>query len=327
MISVLGTLGPAAPVPELRKEAGGGLMEAGPHVGVSRRFAARPWGKTIRAYWQLTKGLQTALLLATAICSYLIAQRGAANPAELALGAVSLALAISGCTALNMVFDRDLDARMARTRARPLPSGRLTLRQALWFGTILTASGLALALAADPLFAALIAVGLVFDLGVYTLWLKRRTPLSIAVGGISGGIPALAGRALALGRVDTVGLLLAAAVLLWMPSHILTLTGRCTADYQAAGIPTWPSRFGPRSTRYFIALATLLNAAALFACALLLGISEGAAAVLGGLALVLLTLAVACIIRPSDTHERVLFKAASAYMLLSFVTLTFGAIL
>lgn len=289
---------------------------------------ARPQGVAgaVGDYLALTKPSQTALLLATGLCAYLISLPGAVDAGQLTAGMVSLIFAISGCTALNMVLDRDMDARMERTRSRPLPQGRLSVRQAATFGSALAAVGLALAAWQSILFALIIAAGLAIDLVVYTLWLKRRTPLSIAIGGVSGGMPALAARALVLGRVDALGLLLATAVLLWIPSHILTLATRHAADYQAAGIPCWPNRFGLRPTRYFVAVATVLNAAALFAAAIMLSVVGAALYALGGMALVLFSLAVACIVRPSDTHTFVLFKAASLYMLLSFVTLTFGAI-
>jgi len=191
----------------------------------------------LRLYWLLIKSLQTGLLLSTGLAGYLSAHTPA-HLGELVGLAASLFLAISGSTILNMWYDHDIDALMKRTHNRPLASGQITRREAFWLGLVLAAAGVGLALALDALYGLVVFAGLFFDVVVYTIWLKRRTCWSIVWGGIAGGMPILAGRVLAIGQVDLVGLLLAMAVLFWIPTHILTFSMRYHADYQAARVPT-----------------------------------------------------------------------------------------
>jgi protoheme IX farnesyltransferase len=225
-----------------------------------------------------------------------------------------------------MVIDRDIDARMDRTARRPIPSRAISPRAATTFGLLLAVPGLALAWALRPLFGLLVSAGFALDLAVYTLWLKRRTPLSILFGGISGGMPAMAGRALALGRVDAVGVLLAIGVLLWIPSHILTLATHYAREYRLAGVPVWPNVYGPRATRRTVAAASLGAAVALGTAGWLLEIHPTALIILLLMGLGLSGMALAVLIRPSERLNWRLFKAASIYMLGSFVCLTIGAV-
>ena len=150
---------------------------------------------------------------------------------------------------------------------------------------------------------------------VYTIWLKRRTPYSIIFGGIAGGMPVLAGRTLAVGGIDAVGLLLALAVILWIPTHIMTFSIRYEQDYRAAGIPTFPSAYGVATTRTLIALSSLAVGAAMVVAAVLLGMSWGYLRLLGVLSGGLLALAVGSLARPSERVYFGVFKYASVYML------------
>lgn len=283
--------------------------------------------QTARAYLALTKPPQTALLLVTGVCAYALSRPGTVAWGELLAAALALTGAIGGCTVLNMVLDRDIDARMGRTAHRPLPAGLLSVRAAVLFGLALSLLGLALSWALSPLFGLIVTMGFAIDLGVYTLWLKRRTPLSILFGGISGGMPALAGRALALGRVDLVGILLAAGVLFWIPAHILTLADHYAREYHLAGVPVWPNVYGPTATRRVIAVATLLDVAVLGAAGGWLGIHPVTLAVLMTLGAGLTGLSIALLIRPTERLNWVLFKFASLYMLGAFVCLTVGTVL
>ncbi len=276
------------------------------------------------AYLELTKPRQTGLLAVTGAGAYLLTRSPHAAPVRFLVGMAALVMAVAGCTALNMVLDRDIDARMDRTQGRPIPSGRLSAREATVFGAVLTVLGLALAWALDRPFGVVVSAGLLFDLVVYTMWLKRRTPLSVVFGGVSGGMPALAGRTLALGGFDVVGLLLAAGVVLWIPSHILTLSSHYANDYARAGVPTWGGVFGERSARRVVAVATLLASVTLTAAGIIEGIAPAALAglvVAGG---AIDVVAIVTFARPSDRSNWILFKAASVYMLTAFVCLTFG---
>jgi protoheme IX farnesyltransferase len=232
---------------------------------------------------------------------------------------LSLALAISGSTVLNMAYDADIDARMKRTCWRPLPAGQLSVREAAIFGGILSALGVGLALAMSPLYGTIILAGLFLNLVIYTLWLKRRTPFSILIGGLAGGMPVLAGRALALGRVDAVGIMLALGVLLWIPTHIMTFSMRHLDDYRSAGVPTFPAAYGFRTTRAIIAAASLAAALAMAYAAAMIGASWGLIRVLGVLGAGLLGLAFWGLVRPSERASFTLFKYASVYMFASMM--------
>jgi protoheme IX farnesyltransferase len=140
-----------------------------------------------------------------------------------------------------MWWDRDIDARMPRTQKRPTSRGEVSGGEALRLGLALSVLGVGWAVWMGALYGVVVFAGLFFDVVVYSMWLKRRTCWSIVWGGISGAMPILAGRVLAVGQVDMVGLLLAGAVLFWIPTHTLTFSMKFARDYAAAGVPTFPS--------------------------------------------------------------------------------------
>lgn len=276
-------------------------------------------GEKARAYWPLIKGLQTGLLVATGLGGYMSARCPAMNLATLACLLATLILAISGSTILNMWWDRDIDARMQRTQHRPLASGKIPAREALWVGLTLSSLGVGLALAIDLLYGLIILAGLFFDVVVYTIWLKRRTCWSIVWGGISGGMPILAGRALGLGAIDWIGVMLALAVLLWIPTHIMTFSMKYHADYRAAGVPTFPAAYGFQATRFIVAISSILAALSIGVAAYGVGMAWGYMRVLVVLSIGLLGLATSSLFRPSERVNAGLFKYASVYMLSSIL--------
>ncbi len=281
----------------------------------------------LRAYWALIKSKQTLLLLATGLAGYLSARPEAGTAAMAALMVLALFATISGTTALNMVFDRDIDVQMGRTARRPLPSGILSAREAAIFGATLVAVGLALAFWLSQPFGWVIGAGIGLDLGVYTLWLKRRSPWSIVFGGVSGGMPILAGRVLSTGRVDGLGLLLALSVLLWIPAHILTFAMKYAGDYRQACVPTWPAVYGFDSARQFIAVSNALRALSLVAAGWWLSICPWSLGLLVLSGVITVSLSVRAVLRPSEELNLRLFKFASVHMLGSMVLLTLGALL
>jgi protoheme IX farnesyltransferase len=190
-------------------------------------------------------------------------------------------------------------------------------------GLALSALGVGLAFAMDALYGLIIFAGLFFDVVVYTIWLKRRTCWSIVWGGISGGMPILAGRALGLGGLDWVGVMLSLGILFWIPTHILTFSMRYHSDYQAAGVPTFPSQYGFDFTRVIIAVSSLLAALAMGTAALGIGMEWGFLRLLGVLSAGLLVLAIATVFRPSERVNFGLFKYASLYMLSSMILMMF----
>jgi protoheme IX farnesyltransferase len=281
--------------------------------------------KSIRAkitlYWSLIKSLQTGLLLATGLAGYMTARCPVTNLQALVGLAGSLFLAISGSTILNMWYDRDIDAQMKRTAGRPIPSGKISSPEALLLGLSLSALGVGWALWLSWLYGLVVFAGLFFDVVVYTILLKRRTPWAIIWGGISGGMPILAGRVLGTGQLDWVGGLLALAVLFWIPTHIMTFSIRYFDDYQRAKIPTFPSCYGFHTTRLVIAASSLLAAIAIGLAGLGIGVTWGYLRVLIVLSAGMLFLAVGGLANPSERAFFGLFKYASLYMLSAMLLL------
>jgi protoheme IX farnesyltransferase len=272
-------------------------------------------------YWPLVKSLQTLLLLATGLAGF-ISGRCPVMSWQLLLGvSASLFLAISGSTVLNMWYDRDVDALMERTCRRPLPSGRISPRAGLIFGLVMSFLGVAWAFSLSNLYGAIVFAGLFFDVVIYTFWLKRRTAWAIVWGGIAGGMPILAGRALATGQIDWIGITLTLAVLFWIPTHILTFSMRNFDDYEAAGIPTFPSIYGFKITQLAIAISSVLAAIMMGLSAYGIGLTWGFLRLMAVLTGGLLFLAMVSIIRPSDRINFGLFKFASLYMLSAMILL------
>ena len=167
----------------------------------------------------------------------------------------------------------------------------------------------------DVRYGLVVCAGLFFDVVIYTMWLKRRTCWSILWGGIAGAIPVLSGRVLAVGRIDGIGLLLAAAILFWIPTHTLTFSLKFRDDYAAAGVPTFPSTYGEHFTRLTIATASMLAGAAMSGAAVWIGVAEGILALIIMLSGVLLFLAATVLLRPSEKTNLRLYRYASVYML------------
>ena len=275
-----------------------------------------------RLYWPLTKSLQTGLLLSTGLAGFMSARCPVMHWYDfLGLG-FSLFLAIAGSTILNMWFDRDIDAVMNRTHHRPLADGRVTPAEALRLGVVFSVLGVGLAVAMSPLYGLIVFAGLFFDVVVYTLWLKRRTCWSIVWGGISGSMPILAGRAFGTGHIDGIGILLALAVLFWIPTHILTFAMRYFDDYQAAKIPTFPSAYGLQVTRLTIAVSSVVAALSISAAGILIGMQWGFVRVLAVLSAGLMLLAAATVFRPTERVNFGLFKYASLFMLSAMILLS-----
>jgi heme o synthase len=278
-------------------------------------------GNRLRDYWPLIKSLQTGLLLSTGIAGYLSAHTRPALAILLGV-AGSLFLAISGSTILNMWYDRDIDTVMNRTHNRPLASGRVSQKEALWLGLVLSAAGIGWAVQMNPLYGLIVFAGLFFDVIVYTIWLKRRTCWSILWGGISGGMPILAGRVMALGRIDLIGVLLMLAVLFWIPTHMMTFSMRYYEDYRAARVPTFPYAYGFEATRAIIALSAIIAAACIGVAGVMIGVQAGFLRLMVVLSAGLLLLSLATVFRPSERVNFSLFKYASLYMLASMILLS-----
>jgi protoheme IX farnesyltransferase len=176
-------------------------------------------------------------------------------------------------------------------------------------------------MAMDPLYGIIVVTGLFFDVVIYTIWLKRITAWSILFGGVAGGMPVLAGRALGLGAVDWIGVLLSVGVLLWIPTHILTYSMRYYDDYRRAGLPTFPSTYGFRTTRKVITISSVLAAICMVVATFGIGMATGYLRLLAVLSCGLLLLALGSMIWPSERLNLGLFKYASVYMLSAMLLL------
>jgi len=288
-------------------------------IGMIQRFK-NFWNK----FFPLIKSLQTGLLLLTGLAGFMSARCPVLNISDLLALTGSLALAISGSTVLNMWYDRDIDAVMPRTCNRPLSTGETQPSEALVFGLILSASGIGWALFLNPLYGLIVFAGLFFDVVVYTIWLKRKTPWAILWGGISGGMPVLAGRVFGIGTVDWVGIALALGVLFWIPTHILTFSIRYHDDYQTARVPTFPGKYGFHTTRVIIAFSSVLTALSLGAASYGVGLTWGFLRLLAVLSAGLFFLAVWSLTSPSERITFGLFKYASLYMLSAMLLILFA---
>lgn len=275
-----------------------------------------------KKYLPLIKSLQTGLLLITGLAGYMSVKCPYTHWTVLLSLTGSLFLAISGSTVLNMWFDRDIDARMDRTKKRPLPSGLIQPKEALKLGLILSILGVGWALMLDPLYGLVVFAGLFFDVLIYTIWLKRRTAWSIIWGGISGGMPVLAGRVLGAGEIEWVGIALAASILFWIPTHIMTFNIRYIEDYNKAGVPTFASVYGNAATQKIIAASSVLAAIFMSISAYGVGITVGYFRIMAVLSAGLLILAIISAINPSEKLNFSLFKYASVYMLGSMVLIS-----
>ncbi len=280
----------------------------------------------LRAYWTLIKSLQTGLLLLTAMAGYATGDHVFNAPGPFLALAGSMALAIAGSTALTMALDRDLDASMPRTARRPLPLGVVSIREVIILGATLALGGIAWAWWLSLAYGVAVTAGLFINVVVYSLWLKRRSPYSILVGGLSGGMPILAGRVLAVGAADAPAWLMTLGILLWIPTHNLTLAIKYAGEYQTAGIPTFVSRFGQPVTRLVIAVSTVLDVLVMFSVGVKLSLPSGQQAVLAILGLLLIIMVALSILKPGEKLNFALYKGASIYMLGTMVILALSGL-
>jgi heme o synthase len=208
-------------------------------------------------YLALTKPKVQSLLLLTTVATMYVA--GDPPVGLVVLTCLGGYLSAGGAGAVNHYYDRDIDARMARTATRPVPSGRIAPRAALWFGLALSAASFAeLALFVNLLAACLALAGFVGYTAVYTVWLKRSTPQNIVIGGAAGAVPPLVGWAAATGGLDWTALYLFAIVFYWTPPHFWALSLLMKDEYAKVGVPMMPVVRGERETRRQILLYTLL---------------------------------------------------------------------
>lgn len=223
---------------------------------------ARDLRETIWAYVRLTKPRIVVLLLITTVPAMILAEQGWPSTWLVLATVAGGALAAGGAGALNCYFDRDIDGLMLRTRGRPLPAGQIEPERAALFGLALGGIGFLIMEAFVNLLAAFLTLGaFAFYVIVYTMLLKRTTPLNIVIGGAAGAVPPLVGWAAVTGEVGAPALVMFAIVVLWTPPHFWALSLNYSSDYERAGIPMLPVVVGQDETKRHILLHTLALAA------------------------------------------------------------------
>jgi len=219
-------------------------------------------GQILRDYFVLTKPSIMLLLLITTLPAMVLSDEGWPGFGPVLATLFGGMLAAGGAGAVNMYIDRDIDAVMRRTRNRPIPSGRVPARHALIFGmTIGIGSGPWLWVTVNASAAALAIAAFVFYVGIYSLYLKRRTVHNTVIGGVAGALPPLIGWAAITNSITIEGVLLFAIVFFWQPPHFWALAIRLERDYRSVGIPMMPVVLGERETRrqtVLYAIATVM---------------------------------------------------------------------
>ncbi|MES3108242.1 heme o synthase [Sphingomonas aurantiaca] len=279
------------------------------------------------AHWRdflaLTKPRVMTLVVFTGLCGMLAAPVDV-HPVIGFTAILCIALGAGAAGALNQWYESDIDAVMRRTAKRPLPDGRMDRQAALHFGVGLGAfSVLFMGVAVNLVAAAILTVSILFYVLVYTVWLKRRTPQNIVIGGAAGAFPPLIGWAAATGDVALLPVLLFLFVFLWTPPHFWALALFMKSDYAAAGVPMLPVVSGERTTRTQIGLYTIPMAAVA-----ILPWPLGLTGPIYGIAAVLLTgwfALLAVRVAKRTTHaddamkpEKALFKYSILYLFVMF---------
>ena len=214
---------------------------------------------TFARYLALCKPKVVLLIVFTAIVGMFLAVPGWPPLVEFVAGTVGIGLAASSAAAINHLLDQRIDAVMARTRNRPLPSGQLNVNQVLTFALVLAVLSMALLVGlVNMLTAVLTFFSLIGYAIVYTVWLKRATPQNIVIGGAAGAAPPVLGWAAVTGGVDHNALILFLIIFVWTPPHFWALAIHRRRDYAAVDIPMLPVTHGVRFTRWHIFFYTIL---------------------------------------------------------------------
>jgi protoheme IX farnesyltransferase len=283
--------------------------------------------QVLRDYVALTKPRVISLLLVTALGAMIVAAKG--WPATDVVLAVLIGgyLAAGGANAINMWFDRDIDAQMYRTRLRPIPAGRVPARNALVFGIALNVLAfLVIAGRTNLLAAGLTLTATLFYVLVYTMALKRSTPQNIVIGGAAGAFPPLIGWSAVTGHLDMTALYMFAIVFFWTPPHFWALALRLDGDYGRANVPMLPQVHGRQET----ARQILLYSIVLMAISMLPGFRGfglpyflGAAALGGGL----VAMSVATLRETGNRWARRTFTYSLLYLALLFAAMVLDALI
>ena len=211
----------------------------------------------VRDWIALLKPRVMSLVVYSGLIGLLVAP-GHLHPVLAFTAVLCIAVAAGACGAINMWYDRDIDALMRRTRNRPIPAGRIEPGAALAYGITLAAGAvIIMAIAVNFVAAAVLALSICFYVFVYTMWLKRRTPQNIVIGGAAGAFPPVIGWAAVTGSVDLMPLILFAMIFIWTPPHFWSLALFANEDYRRANVPMLPVVAGGKETRRQIMIYTI----------------------------------------------------------------------
>lgn len=289
--------------------------------------AVLPGGKTgwrgvVDDYYELTKPRIIYLLLITTYAAMVMAARGIPNLALTFWTLLGGALSSASAGAINCVWDRDIDKLMNRTKLRPVARGAISPRDALMFAAVAEIVGFgALWVFVNPLAAWLSLAGNVYYVVIYTMWLKRVTPLNIVIGGAAGAVPPLVGWAAVTGHLGSPAFALFAVIFLWTPPHFWALSLMTNTDYDKAGIPMLPNVKGIAHTKREIVVYSVILlgvSLAFFPMHVLGPCYGGCALILGG---VFVWDALKVVGDPTKRGARVLFKYSLVYLALMCVAM------
>jgi len=289
---------------------------------------AAQFNRTLRAYVSLTKPRIIVLLLVTTVPAMVVAQGGWPGWWLVAATILGGTLSAGGANAINCWYDRDIDAIMKRTRGRALVQGVIEPSHALAFGSLLGAAAFVFLWAATtPAAASLSLAALLFYVFIYTIWLKRRTPQNIVIGGAAGAFPPMVGWAAVNGDVTWASVLMFGLIFLWTPPHFWALALRLKDDYAVAGVPMLPVTHGPKATRKQILGYSIVLAASSFGLIPVadLGWIYAATAGVGGA--VFIWKAFMLWRHPETTAPMGLYKYSLIYLALVFVAMGIDAAL
>jgi heme o synthase len=284
--------------------------------------AVHPYaGAAVGDYVQLLKPRVMSLVVFTGVVG-LVAAPGHLHPVLAAVAVLCIAVGAGASGAINMWYDRDIDRVMRRTAMRPLPAGRMLPGEALGFGVVLGVGAVAvMGLAVNWVAAQLLALTIAFYVFVYTIWLKRRTPQNIVIGGAAGALPPLIGWAAVTGDIGWGAVALFAIIFFWTPPHFWALSLYRAGEYAAAGIPMLPVVAGPRETKRQMLLYTLMLWPATLA-PWLLGLAGPFYAVCAGLLSMMFTGTAIRVWRDdSERSARQMFAFSLIYLFLIFAVL------
>ncbi len=283
----------------------------------------------LKNYYELTKPKIWYLLVFTAFGSAITASYLTdtfLSPLQWVFLLVGIVTGSAAADALTGYNDRDIDAIMDRTKARPIPSGRISPRNALIFGLFLAAISLFCAWSINYITLGLMAFGLFDNIIVYSKWLKRKSQTNIILGGFSGGVPALIGYVAVTTEHLEIGLVMAGLVFLWIPTHIWSLALHVRKDYTKAGVPMLPVVVGEKRSVQVIAGTTLLMVVFSIIPFFLnqFGLIYFITAISGGIIMIVTSLWL--LLKPSDKASWLLFKISSPYLTALFVAFMVDAI-